>query len=106
MATRRTDPYSRRHHNQRIAGDADQTEFSALLLEAAVVDAGMYDDRVAGAMDDFDPKDTTVHEEWHRTDLEYDSAVGGIHEEIERRANMMEGAYPFYPYGRNVDVPS
>jgi hypothetical protein len=72
------------------------------LGKAAVIDAGIYDDRVAGAMDDFDPDDNTVQQHWHRTDLEYDSAVGGIHEELERRKSMMGPAYPFKVEGGAV----
>ena len=91
----RTDPYSLRHQAQRSAGDADQAEFLALKKGSMIVDAGIYDERVAGAMDDFETQDVAVGESWHAEDLKYDSAVGQIHEEIERRRAIMEARYPF-----------
>lgn len=91
----KTDPYSLRHLHQRVAHDADQTEFAAMLKKGAVVDAGIYDDRVAGAMDDFSLMDPTVRADWHQHDLELDGAAGRIHEEIERRIRIMGEAYPF-----------
>ena len=96
MATgMRNNPYTQRHFHQRVARDADQAEFNALLKKATVVDAGVYDGRVAGAMDDFDPGDSTVTVEWHRRDLEYDTATGLVSEEIERRTRILADAYPF-----------
>lgn len=90
-----TDPYSQRHQAQRAAKDADQAEFSALKNRSVVIDSGIYDDRVAGALDDFDINEPTVTEIWHREDLKYDTAVGNIHKEIERRIDILECAYPF-----------
>ena len=90
-----TDPYSQRHQAQRAAKDADQAEFSALRKGSAVIDSGVYDDRVAGALDDFEVKEPSVTAIWHHEDLKYDTASGNIHEEIERRENILEDAYPF-----------
>ena len=90
-----TDPYSQRHQAQRAAKDADQAEFSALRNGSVVVDSGVYDARVAGVFDDFDVNDPSVTEIWHREDLKYDTPVGKIYEEIERRADILEYAYPF-----------
>ena len=92
----RTDPYSLRHQAQRSAGDADQAEFLALKKGSMIVDAGIYDERVAGAMDDFEvQQDKIVGESWHAEDLKYDSAVGQILEEVERRRKIMGEMYPF-----------
>lgn len=91
----RTDRYSLRHQAQRAAGDADQAEFLALKNGSTVLDTGIYDERVAGAMDDFTTLDSTVRTIWHEEDLKYDSAVGKIHEEIERRRDTMGLTYPF-----------
>ena len=90
-----TDPYSQRHQAQRAAKDADQAEFSALRNGSVVVDSGVYDDRVAGVFDDFDVNEPSVTESWHSEDLKYDTAVGKIYEEIERRIDILECAYPF-----------
>jgi hypothetical protein len=59
------------------------------------VDQGIYDDRVAGALDDFEPNLEEVKERWQKSDLEIDSAVGEVHEEVERRQRLLGAAYPF-----------
>ena len=46
-------------------------------------------------MDDFEARDAAVGELWHQEDLKYDSAVGKIHEEVERRRIVLGGMYPF-----------
>lgn len=103
MARTKTDPYSLRHLHQRAAHNADQAEFAAMLVGSTVVDVGIYDDRVAGAMDDFNPDDNTVQADWHRLDIEYDTAVGDIGQEIIRRASIMGDAYPFLLEGGGLD---
>ena len=90
-----TDPYSLRHQAQRAANNADQAEFLAFRHGSTVVDAGIYVERVAGAMDDFETSVATASTNWHEDDLKYDSAVGNIHEEVERRRSTMGSAYPF-----------
>ena len=90
------DPYRFRHRAQRLTADADQAEFLAFTNGPTPLEAGIYDDRVAGAMDDFATQNgsaDTPH--WQADDLSYDSAVGSIHEEIERRILIMGRAYPF-----------
>lgn len=91
----KSDPYSLRHQAQRLAKDTDDAEFLALKKGSTVVDAGIYDDRIAGAMDDFEAKSTAVGESWHDEDLKYDNAVGGVHEEIVRRISILGESYPF-----------
>lgn len=84
-----------RHQAQRSSNDADQAEFSALKNGSSVVDFGVYDERVAGALDDFEPRDPSIKQIWHAEDLKYDAAVGGAHEEIERRITILGESYPF-----------
>ncbi len=98
----KTDPYSLRHQAQRSAYDADQAEFLALRNGDAVLDSGVYDERVAGAMDDFESSDVTVGTNWHGEDLKYDTAVGKIHEEIERRQALLGTKYPFSLRGGTI----
>lgn len=102
MSASMTDPYSLRHQAQRAAGDADQAEFFALKNGSTVIDIGIYDERVAGAMDDFDPMDGADRASWHEEDLKYDSAVGNILAEIERRTQFMGSAYPFTVSGGTI----
>jgi hypothetical protein len=87
--------YQDRRLAQRAATDADQAEFAAITRKSAVVDAGIFDDRIAGSLDDFDPGGVAPEGSWHQVDLEMDSAVGGIREEIERRLKILGSAYPF-----------
>ena len=107
MVMTKTDPYSLRHQAQRSANHADQAEFSALKNGATVIDAGIYHGRVAGAMDDFEAPDLAIRELWHNEDLKYDSAVGKIYEEIERRSKTMGTTYPFsIEEGSLIHTPS
>ena len=89
------DPYSRRHQDQHAAQDADQAEFLAFKNGVTVVDVGIYDERIAGVMDDVSGSEPTGGAMWHAEDLTYDSAVGKIYEEIERRRDTMGPLYPF-----------
>ena len=91
---KRNDLYRRRHEVQRFTVDADHAEFLALKHGSTVVDSGVYDERVAGALDDFDANAHDA-ESWQQEDLKYDTAVGGTCEEIERRVEMLGDAYPF-----------
>lgn len=87
--------YQSRRFDQRTSSDADQTEFAAILRETTALDSGIFDDRIAGALDDFAPLDTRADEGWHRQDLELDLAVGRVQEEIERRQKLLGTHYPF-----------
>jgi hypothetical protein len=93
---RGSDPYTARHRQQRVAADADQAEFSALVGGGLTnVEAGVYDDRLSGALED-EALDREEHQPgWQSRDLEYDDLVGRIAEEVQRRANIMGKAYPF-----------
>ncbi len=93
--TSRSD-FERRHFQQRNCRNADQAEFLAILSGSTPIDAGYYDDEVAGAVDDFESNlDEGVGLLWHQRDLAKDSAVGLIQEEIERRQTKLGALYPF-----------
>ncbi len=89
------DPYKLRNLEQRIIKDADQTEARAMLRGSVLIDAGLNDDRVSGAMDDFDSQDETITQQWHAEDLKYETASGEIYEEIKRRKLLLGEYYPF-----------
>ncbi|MEQ8557308.1 MAG: hypothetical protein RIB03_03235 [Henriciella sp.] len=85
-----------RNRDQRSTQDADQTELGAILNGSAAVDEGVYDERVASSLDDFDPETSVADEgSWEEADLRYDSAVGAVNEEIERRISLLGARYPF-----------
>lgn len=90
-----SDAYTSRRRDQRRIKDADQTELEAILHGTALVDQGVYDDRVADALDDFEPDAAGGGSDWQRQDLKIDSAVGQVHEEVERRVGLLREAYPF-----------
>ena len=92
MTTKVTDSYGR-YYAQTSSADADQAEFFALRNGATAVDAGTYDDRLAGTLDD--PETGENRERWHRDDLRSETATGRTQEEIERRAALLGPAYPF-----------
>lgn len=101
--TTATEPYVLRHQEQRSAADADQAEFLAIRNGSSLTDAGIYDERVAGAMDDHEHHDPNAGEPWQVEDLKYDSAVGRVHEEIERRSETLGAAYPFQLHGGTIN---
>lgn len=90
---KRDDPFSKRHHLQKISTDADQTEFLAVRRGEAMVEAGVFDDRIAGAMDDFAVEGAMP--DWQSTDLQNDNAASALREEIARRSEALGEAYPF-----------
>jgi hypothetical protein len=94
--------YTDRRFEQRSAADADQAEFTAIIRKSAVVDEGVFDDRIAGALDDFEPHGVVVDTSWQERDLEIDYAVGRIQEEIERRVTILGESYPFELKGNEI----
>lgn len=83
--------------SQRLSSDADQVELDALASGHSVIDTGAEDELVAGVLDDLavDSMPSDHSEDWHRNDLVRDDSVGPIHEELARRADILQQAYPF-----------
>ena len=85
-----------RHFEQRVAKNADQAEFQAILAGSAAFDAGLYDDEVAGVLDDFEnASDEAIGLDWHKREVAKESGVGSIHEEVTRRIELLGRSYPF-----------
>lgn len=91
-----------RKTDQRTAKNADQTEFLAVKFGSCALDEGVRDDRTADAMDDFGTLDPTINASWAVDDSKVDDAVGSLAGEIERRATLMGGAYPFVKDGNTL----
>ena len=91
---KQNDLYRKRHEAQRFVENADRAEFQALRDGSAEIDSGVYNERVAGTLEDRDfiPHET---ERWHGEDLKNDTAVGGTRDELERRVRILAAAYPF-----------
>ena len=82
---------------QRHAENADQVEFAAFKTGSATPDSGLYDERIAGSQDDLAAEASSAHgaEQWDLVDRAFDDAVGHVHEELQRRADVLKDAYPF-----------
>lgn len=94
-----TTVYEDRYRAQSVSTNADQTEWDAIRRSSVVIDAGVRDETISGALDDIDVgavgDDGPGYEPWAEADLRMDGEVGGIREELERRSGLLEGAYPF-----------
>jgi hypothetical protein len=99
---RGNDPYTLRRRDQRTAEEADRAEFDAILRGPTSADAGVYGERIAGTLDDLTRSEDGDREPWEARDLQFDTAVGHVIEEIQRRSRMMGGAYPFAIDGGRV----
>jgi len=93
-------PYENRFRAQAISSNADQTEWDAIRRGSVVIDAGVRDDTISGAIEDIDVGDggddgPPGSEPWAEADLRMDAEVGGIREELERRHGLMNETYPF-----------
>ena len=96
--------YEGRHQRQNLSEDADQTEIEALRTGQAILDQGLYDERIADALDDFGIGETSqaaVEPDWVSEDLQQDDAVGGLIALIERRENILK---PYYPFQRTANT--
>jgi hypothetical protein len=92
-----TNAYTLRRLEQRTSANADQAEFSALSKSSATIEIGIFDDKIAGALDDFEDEsqESQDRERWHQDDLKVDSAAGKVLEEIARRKEILGSDYPF-----------
>lgn len=100
-----TDIYSARHADQREIDNADQAEFEALRAGFSVLNAGVRDEKIAGALDDLDVGDGPM-ERWHRDDVALDDEIGGARDEIQRRKEVLGDYYPFELNGNSLSYTS
>lgn len=89
-----SDIHSKRNFHQRIIGNADQTEFEAIRLGSVVIEAGLHDESIAEAFDDYDPSLPQL-ERWQSRDLKVDTATGDVRNVLVERSTRLKGAYPF-----------
>lgn len=88
------DIHTNRNFHQSIISNADQTELTAIRLGSVVIDSGIQDDRIADALDDYDPALSHMSA-WQSRDLKVDTAVGDVSNVLSERSAMLKGAYPF-----------
>ncbi len=84
-----------RRQDDRIATNADQTEFSAIRYGSSNPEAGSFDDRIADALDDYEVSDPQTVPRWAKDDIAFESAASDIGLEIRRRKRILAEAYPF-----------
>lgn len=97
-----TTPFEDRHWRQKAAGDADQIEARAFQLGRAPVEVSVFDDQMAGTLDDVE-LDGAARTDWQSNDLRSEATVGPAIEEIERRSSLMKDAYPFRRHGGSLE---
>jgi hypothetical protein len=107
-----------RHAEQRVITNADQVELKAIIDSFAVIGEGIYDDKIAGVLDDLDvggavqdlePEEAPEAEPagdgqelWSRQNVVLDDEAGAILDELKRRSELMAAAYPFTITGNTV----
>lgn len=85
--------------------NADQAEVAAFLNNEAPIAVGVLDEKLASADEDYRGDPALKKEEWER-DKAYEEAVGAATTEIDRRAGLLQAAYPFRrEHGRLVYTP-
>lgn len=97
----------RKHQWQRAAIDADQAEWSAMLRGSAMLEAGLRDNVIADALDDYTEEALPANPgqpllPFERDDLTIELAIGDLVEEISRREQVLGGSYPYYRDGNSL----
>ncbi|MDE2849332.1 MAG: hypothetical protein OXP74_01810 [Acidobacteriota bacterium] len=82
--------YSNRRRAQRSAYGADEAEMASMREISAPIDRGMQNDHLADAILDESDADSL-----EARDLAYDTLSGEIRDELQRRRELLEDAYPF-----------
>ncbi len=98
MMIRNKASWESRHSDQRAASNADQVEFQALLHSSTNFESGIFDDRIADSLDDYEVVDPTNIDGWARDDAKIESATSDIGKEVLRRINILG---PFYPFKKS-----
>ena len=96
--------YKNKNIEQKLATDADEVEIEALQLGSSTIDAGIQDELIASAMDDF--QNDSNEPDWIERDVASDTATSGIYNEILRRSVTLGEAYPFDIDGNSITPKS
>lgn len=87
---------SHRRRTSRHSEDADKVELDALRTGDAAIEVGVDCEQLSGILDDSALEELPLDDsEIHRDDLAHDDSIGPIHEELRRRAQLLQRAYPF-----------
>jgi hypothetical protein len=102
MIQRRKNDWENRLHYQNITNNADQVEMRALVDGNSPLKNGSMDERIAGALDDFDTEDNATQTHWVKEDIQLDNVDGSTAEEIQRRIDSLQNLYPFKLNGASL----
>lgn len=102
MAQKKNNDWANRHHFQNITNNADQVEIRALIDGTSPLKNGSVDERIAGALDDFDAEDNPNVAHWVKEDIQLDNVDGSTAEEIQRRIDSLKTLYPFKLSGASL----
>jgi hypothetical protein len=91
-----------RRQDENLAVNADQAEFFAIMYGSSNFESGTYDERLAGAMDDYEVVPPTPTTRWANDDAALDSATSEIGFEINRRKAILADKYPFIIKGNKI----
>ena len=91
-----TDGYRSSAFRQRICQHADNVEYAAIRRKSAVLQTGLLEAEISGALDDFEhERDGAVGAAWQQRDLELDDGVTLVQAELARRERLLGTSYPF-----------
>jgi len=102
MSQKRSREWEYRRQDENLAVNADQAEFAAIMYGSSNFESGTYDERLAGALDDYEvvpPQPTT---RWANDDTALDSASSEVGNEIKRRKGVLGDKYPFDVKGNQI----
>lgn len=86
------------------ATNADQTELEAVRFGSAPIDTGVQDDLIA---DEHHADDINADNNWEQEDFAIEEVSGKVATEIDRRATLSNGCYPFVRDGNTLRyIPS
>ena len=96
-----------RRQDERTANNADQAEFAAVQRGSCNLEAGTFDERVAGVLDDYEVEDPLIQSprgqwNWARDDMALDNAASDIGVEVRRRQQVLGALYPFGTKGNRL----
>jgi hypothetical protein len=84
-----------RRQDDRVATNADQTEYAAISYGVSSLDSGTFDDRIAESLDDYEVADPRGAENWAKRDITLENAASDIGLEVQRRQLILKQFYPF-----------
>lgn len=90
-----THRYFRRGQVQETARRADEAEMESVRESSVAIDRGIRNDALAEAFMSEGTTDSAIERQIETRDLDHDTLVGEVRDELRRREHVMGDAYPF-----------